>query len=134
MDYSSYSPEGVNTEQQVSSERKSEKKKVKLFHKAQKIKTTTMLFYIITGTVAIVLYIGNILSVREQMRTNIELKEKLTSERSKTESLKSQVDQLENVERIQKIAKEDLGLAYPKKPPMTIQVRKKDIEKVTPSN
>lgn len=133
MSYSSYSSGGIELDKPIQNPEAAAKKKMKMMQKAEKIKTTTMLIYILSGTVAIVLYIGNILAVREQMKLNIELKENLTREQNSTETLKSQVDQLENVERIQTIAKDELGLAFPQKPPMIIQVRKKDVEKVKPS-
>ncbi len=135
MNYSSYqSNEPVTLDKPIQNPEAAAKKKSKVVEKVQNMKTTTMLLYILVGTIAIVVYIGNILAVKDLMKENIELKETLSKEQNASETLKSQVDQLENVERIQTIAEKELGLTFPKKPAMVIQVKKSDLEKVKPAD
>lgn len=100
-------------------------KKGKLSQSLGKIETMrpmTMILIVVTLTVLLVLYISNLLAIRNLSQETGELADQLNKEKIETQKQETKVDQLESIERIQSIAKKDLGLAFPKSSPRIVQV------------
>jgi len=110
---------------------KPKKKKSRIQQKVENTKSITVIGYVIVIVVALFLYISNTLKVRDLLAENSKLKEDLARERTVSDKIQSQVNQLESVQRIQDLAVRELGLALPQKPPVVIQVRKSELSKLT---
>lgn len=110
---------------------KTRKKKSRVEEKVENTKSITVVGYVVVVVVALFFYISNTLTVRELLSANGKMKDDLARERTVTDKIQSQVNQLESVQRIQDIAVKELGLALPQKPPLVIQVRQSELNKLT---
>lgn len=110
---------------------KPRKKKSRVEEKVENTKSITVVGYVIIVVVALFFYISNTLTVRDLLSSNGKMKDDLARERTVTDKIQSQVNQLESVQRIQDIAEKELGLALPQKPPLVIQVKQSELNKLT---
>lgn len=110
---------------------KPRKKKSRVEEKVENTKSITVVGYVVVVVVALFFYISNTLTVRDLLSSNGKMKDDLARERTVTDKIQSQVNQLESVQRIQDIAVKELGLALPQKPPLVIQVRQSELNKLT---
>lgn len=110
---------------------KPRKKKSRVEEKVENTKSITVVGYVIIVVVALFFYISNTLTVRDLLSSNGKMKDDLARERTVTDKIQSQVNQLESVQRIQDIAVKELGLALPQKPPLVIQVKQSELNKLT---
>jgi len=110
---------------------KPRKKKSRVEEKVENTKSITVVGYVVVVVVALFFFISNTLTVRDLLSSNGKMKDDLARERTVTDKIQSQVNQLESVQRIQDIAVKELGLALPQKPPLVIQVRQSELNKLT---
>lgn len=110
---------------------KPRRKKSRVEEKVENTKSITVVGYVVVVVVALFFYISNTLTVRDLLSSNGKMKDDLARERTVTDKIQSQVNQLESVQRIQDIAVKELGLALPQKPPLVIQVKQSELNKLT---
>jgi cell division protein FtsL len=90
----------------------------------------TIILILLSSAVASVLYIGNILAVGRLMAQINNLQIKHQQNISEQELLKAQINRLSGLERIQQIAKDQLGLRNPKNLPVWIEIDQERVKKV----
>jgi cell division protein FtsB len=82
---------------------------------------------LIGSAIAIVLYISNVIAVQQLVREVGVLRTRYQQILNEQEVLKAQINRMSSLERIRKMAEDDLGLRNPKDTPRWIQI---DGEKV----
>jgi cell division protein FtsL len=88
----------------------------------RKVSPFTIVLILLGSAVASVLYIGNILAVGRLMAQNDQFQMKHRQILNGQDLLKAQIDRLSNVERIQQIARDQLGLQNSKQLPVWIEI------------
>ena len=72
--------------------------------------------------IAIVLYVGNVIAVQELLKDVSDEQARLQQILNEQEMLKAQINRMSSLERIRKMAEDNLGLHNPKGPPQWIQI------------
>jgi cell division protein FtsL len=72
--------------------------------------------------VAIVLYVGNVIAVQQLLKDVSDKQAQLQQILNEQEMLKAQINRMSSLERIRKMAEDDLGLHNPKGPPQWLQI------------
>jgi cell division protein FtsL len=80
--------------------------------------------------IAIVLYVGNVITVQQLLKDVSDEQARLQQILNEQEMLKAQINRMSSLERIRKMAEDDLGLHNPKGPPQWIQVNSKTIQEI----
>ncbi len=93
----------------------------------RKVSPFNLMLAIMGSAIAIVLYVGNVIAVEQLLKEVADKQAKLQQIQNEQEMLKAQINRMSSLERIRKMAEDDLGLRNPKDPPQWIQV---DGEKV----
>ncbi len=88
----------------------------------RKVSPFNIMLMLVGAAVAIVLYIGNVLAVEQLLKETADRQTKLQQILNEQEMLKAQINRMSSLERIRKMAEDDLGLHNPKDPPQWIQV------------
>jgi cell division protein FtsL len=96
----------------------------------RKVSPFTIILILIGGAVASVLYIGNILAVGRLMAQNNQMQIKHRQILNGQELLKAQINRLSNLERIQLIARDQLGLQNSKQLPIWIEINPERVNQV----
>jgi len=84
----------------------------------------------IVVAIAIVLYIGNVIAVEELLKEVTDEQAQLQQILNEQEMLKAQINRMSSLERIRKMAEDDLGLHNPKGPPRWIQVDENKVREI----
>lgn len=95
--------------------------------KSRRVSPFNLMLMLIGAAITIVLYIGNVIAVQQLLKDVSDEQAKLQQILNEQEMLKAQINRMSSLERIRKMAEEDLGLRNPKAPPQWIKV---DGEKV----
>jgi cell division protein FtsL len=95
--------------------------------KKRKISPFNLMLILLGFAVAIVLYISNVIAVQQLVREIGVLRSQHQQILSEQEVLKAQINRMSSLERIRKMAEEDLGLKNPTETPRWIQI---DADKV----
>lgn len=93
----------------------------------RKVSPFNLMLMLIGSAIAIVLYISNVIAVQQLVREVDALQTRYQQIMNEQEVLKAQINRMSSLERIRKMAEDDLGLRNPKDTPRWIQV---DGEKV----
>lgn len=96
----------------------------------RKVSPFTVILILFGIAVASVLYIGNILAVGRLMTQNNQFQIKHRQILNAQELLKVQINRLSSLERIQKIARDDLGLQNSKQLPVWIEIDPERVNQV----
>jgi cell division protein FtsL len=96
----------------------------------RKVSPFTIILILLGGAVASVLYIGNILAVGRLMAQNNQLQMKHRQILNGQELLKAQINRLSSLERIQQIARDQLGLQNSKQLPIWIEINPERVNQV----
>ncbi len=80
--------------------------------------------------VAIVLYVGNVIAVQQLLKDVSDKQAQLQQILNEQEMLKAQINRMSSLERIRKMAEDDLGLHNPKGSPQWIQVDGNKIQEI----
>jgi cell division protein FtsL len=96
----------------------------------RKVSPFTIILILLGGAIASVLYIGNILAVGRLMAQNNQLQIKHRQILNGQELLKVQIDRLSSLERIQQIARDQLGLQNSKQLPVWIEINPERVNQV----
>jgi cell division protein FtsL len=96
----------------------------------RKVSPFTVILILLTGAVASVLYIGNILAVGRLMAQNNQLQMKHRQILNGQELLKAQINRLSSLERIQQVARNQLGLQNSKQAPVWIEINPERVNQV----
>jgi cell division protein FtsL len=88
----------------------------------RKVSPFIIVLLLLVGAIISVLYIGNILAVGRLMLQINQLQTKHQRVLNEQELLKAQINRLSGLERIQQLAKENLGMQNPKQLPVWIEV------------
>jgi cell division protein FtsL len=99
----------------------------------RKVSPFTIILILFGGAIASVLYIGNILAVGRLMAQNNQLQIKHLQILNGQELLKVQINRLSSIERIQQVARDQLGLQNSKQLPVWIEInpeRMNQVEKI----
>jgi Septum formation initiator. len=96
----------------------------------RKVSPFTIILILLGGAVASVLYIGNILAVGRLMAQNNQLQMKHRQILNGQELLKAQIDRLSSLERIQQVARDQLGLQNSKQLPVWIEINPERVNQV----
>jgi cell division protein FtsL len=99
-------------------------------HKRRKVSPFTVILFLLSGAVASVLYIGNILAVGRLMAQNNQLQMKHRQIINGQELLKAQINRLSSLERIQQVARDQLGLQNSKQLPVWIEINPERVNQV----
>jgi cell division protein FtsL len=96
----------------------------------RKVSPFTIILILLGGAVASVLYIGNILAVGRLMAQNNQLQIKHRQILNGQELLKAQINRLSSLERIQQVARDQLGLQNSKQLPVWIEINPERVNQV----
>jgi cell division protein FtsL len=96
----------------------------------RKVSPFTIILILLGVAVASVLYIGNILAVGRLMAQNNQLQMKHRQILNGQDLLKAQIDRLSGLERIQQIARDQLGLQNSKQLPVWIEINPERVNQV----
>jgi cell division protein FtsL len=96
----------------------------------RKVSPFTIVLLLLGGAVSSVLYIGNILAVGHLMVQINQLQIKHQQIMNEQELLKAQINRLSGLERIQQLARDQLGLQNPKQLPVWIEIDPERINEV----
>lgn len=96
----------------------------------KKISPFNVVLILICVAIASVLYIGNILAVERLLIQVNQLQAKHQQIQNEQEMLKTQINRLSSLERIQKLAQDQLGLQNPKQLPVWIQLDPERVNEV----
>jgi cell division protein FtsL len=96
----------------------------------RKVSPFTIILILLACAVTSVLYIGNILAVGQLMAQNNQLQTKHRQILNGQELLKAQINRLSNLERIQQIARDQLGLQNSKQLPVWIEINPERVSQV----
>jgi cell division protein FtsL len=96
----------------------------------QKVSPFTIVLILFCISVASVLYIGNILAIGRLMTENNRLQIKHRQIQNAQELLKVQINRLSSLERIQQIARDQLGLQNSKQLPVWIEIDPERVNQV----
>lgn len=80
-----------------------------------------ILLFIVIGSVLTVVYISNVREINALLAHKRKLERKLENTKAYNEELNSELIRLKSPERIDKIAKEKLGMVLPKKAPLILE-------------
>ncbi len=103
------------------------------FNKRQsqrKVSPFTIILILLGGAIASVLYIGNILAVDRLLAQNNQLQMKHQQILNGQELLKVQINRLSSLERIQQVARDQLGLQNSKQLPVWIEINPERVNQV----
>lgn len=90
--------------------------------------TFNTMIFLFFAAVAIVLYISNIIAVNRLAVEVNELQQQYDAIRNENEILRAQINRRSSLERIGRLATEQLGLQHPKEQPQWIEVDQKQLE------
>ena len=90
--------------------------------KKRRISTLNIIFFLTVTTVSTVFYIGNIITVNRLAGEIEDLKASYSILSNANEFLQSEINQKSTMERITKIASEQMGMVYPKQPPVWFSI------------
>jgi cell division protein FtsL len=93
----------------------------------RKVSPFNLMLMLIGSAIAIVLYISNVIAVQQLVQEVGALRTRYQQILNEQEVLKAQINRMSSLERIRKMAEDDLGLRNPKDTPRWIQI---DGEKV----
>jgi cell division protein FtsL len=96
----------------------------------KRISATFALLAVMAAVVA-VLYVGMGIEIRKMTRENVNLEAIYNAKLDKKNSLMVEVQKLEGEERISELAQTRIGLIKPEEVPVTIEVSKKEIERIS---
>jgi cell division protein FtsL len=99
--------------------------------KRRRVSPFNLMLALIGLAVAIVLYIGNVIAVQQLVRDIGDEQARLQRIMNEQEMLKAQINRMSSLERIRKMAEDDLGLRNPKDSPQWIEIdgdKVRDIE------
>jgi cell division protein FtsL len=96
----------------------------------RKVSPFTIILILLCGAVASVLYIGNILAVGRLMAQNNQFQIKHRQILNGQELLKAQINRLSSLERIQQVARDQLGLQNSKQLPVWIEINPERVNQV----
>jgi cell division protein FtsL len=88
----------------------------------RKLSPFNLMLMMIGLAVVIVLYIGNVIAVQQLLKEVSDEQAKLQQILNEQEMLKAQINRMSSLERIRKMAEDDLGLHNPKGAPQWIEV------------
>jgi cell division protein FtsL len=97
----------------------------------RKISPFNIMLALIGAAIAIVLYIGNVIAVQQLLKEVADREARLQQVLNDQEMLKAQINRMSSLERIRKMAEDDLRLHNHKDPPQWIRVdgdKVRDIE------
>ena len=97
----------------------------------RKISPFNLMLTLIGASIAIVLYVGNVIAVQQLLKEVADEQAKLQRILNEQEMLKAQINRMSSLERIRKMAEDELGLHNPKDVPQWIQIdgdKVRDIE------
>jgi len=80
--------------------------------------------------IAIVLYVGNVITVQQLLKEVSDEQAKLQQIRNDQEMLKAQINKMSSLERIRATAEGELGLHNPKGPPQWIAVDANKVQEI----
>jgi len=90
--------------------------------KTRKRSPFNVMVTMICVAIAIVLYVGNVISVQQLLKDVSDEQARLQQILNEQELLRAQINRMSSLERIRKMAEDDLGLHNPKGPPQWIEV------------
>jgi len=96
----------------------------------RRVSPFTIILILLGSAVASVLYIGNILAVGQLMAQNNQLQIRHEQILNGQELLKAQINRLSSLERIQQIARDQLGLQNSKQLPVWIEINPERMNQV----
>jgi cell division protein FtsL len=96
----------------------------------RKVSPFTIILILLCGAVASILYIGNILAVGRLMAQNNQLQMKHRQILNEQELMKAQINRLSSLDRIQQIARDQLGLQNSKQFPVWIEIDPERVHQV----
>ena len=96
----------------------------------RKVSPFTIVLLLLVGAVASVFYIGNILTVGHLMAQINQLQTKHQQMLNEQELLKTRINRLSGLERVQQLAHDQLGLQNPKQLPVWIEIDQERISQV----
>lgn len=88
----------------------------------KKISTLSIIFALFLLAISLVTYIGNIIAVNSLAVQLEELKTTYSSIENMNNILRSEINRKMSMERITKIASEQMGMTFPQQPPIWIEV------------
>ncbi len=88
----------------------------------RKVSPFNLMLTLIGAAVAIVLYVGNVIAVQQLLKEVADAQSKLQQIRNEQEMLKAQINRMSSLERIRKMAEDELGLRNPKDSPQWIEI------------
>ncbi len=88
----------------------------------RKISPFNLMLTLIGASIAIVLYVGNVIAVQQLLKEVADEQAKLQQILNEQEMLKAQINRMSSLERIRKMAEDELGLHNPKDAPQWIQI------------
>jgi cell division protein FtsL len=97
----------------------------------RKVSPFNVMLTLIGAAIAIVLYIGNVIAVEQLLKEIADRQAQLQQILNEQEMFKAQINRMSSLERIRKMAEDNLGLHNPSNPPQWIQVdgdKVRDIE------
>ena len=80
--------------------------------------------------IAIVLYVGNVITVQQLLKEVSDEQTRLQQILNEQEMLKAQINRMSSLERIRKMAEDDLGLHNPKGPPQWLQIDGNKVQEI----
>lgn len=98
--------------------------------KTRRVSPFNLMLVLIGAAIAIVLYIGNVIAVQQLLKDVSDDQEKLQQILNEQEMLKAQINRMSSLERIRKMAEEDLGLRNPNTAPQWIEIDGEKIRSV----
>ena len=88
----------------------------------RKVSPFNLMLMLVGAAIAIVLYIGNVIAVQQLLKEVADEQSRLQQILNDQEMLKAQINRMSSLERIRKMAEDDLGLRNPKEQPQWIQI------------
>lgn len=96
----------------------------------RKISTFNFILFLFLLAILSVFYIGNIIAVNQLAIEIEELKAYYSKTEGVNEILRSEVNRKSSMERITKIATEQIGMVYPKQPPIWFEIDEEKLEEL----
>lgn len=95
----------------------------------RKVSTFTIILLLFLLAVISVLYISNIIAVNHLVGEIEEMKTSYTNIENMNEILRSEINRKTSMERITKIATEEMGMIFPKQPPIWFEIDETVLQK-----
>lgn len=97
----------------------------------RKVSNFNILLSLFLLAVVSVLYVSNIIAVNRRVVEVEELKMAFNKIENMNEILRSEISRKSSMERITKIATEQLGMQYPKQPPIWFEIDRENLQGLT---